>query len=54
MNYEDEDEKPRPEYASLSTEKKRNPVTGIEEAYFPTSLRIKRMITGFMCILLMV
>ena len=54
MNYEDEDEKPRPEYVSLAPDRKLNKITGIEEPHFSRKMRIKRMMTGVMCIILMV
>jgi len=47
-------ERPRPEYAARCETMEVNPVTGIEEPYFPQQLRMPRLISGYAVIILMV
>ncbi|XP_075425668.1 anoctamin-7 isoform X2 [Ascaphus truei] len=48
------EEHPRPEFTVLAPLTIQNPITGIEEPYFPESRRLRRMLTGSMAILLMI
>lgn len=54
MDYEDEEERPRPEYAALCPTYEKNPVTGVLEPYFPDRKRLPRILTGIACIIIMV
>lgn len=49
-----EEERPRPEYAALAPEMEKNPVTGVIEPHFPKPRRLRRMLTGFTILLIMV
>ncbi|VEL35421.1 unnamed protein product [Protopolystoma xenopodis] len=53
LDYENEEERPRPQYAALCSTYAKNPVTGLMEPYFPQKYRIPRLITGIGCILIM-
>lgn len=53
-NFEETDERPRPEYCALAPMTIRNPVTGAEEPYFPESTRFRRILTGCMAIVIMI
>uniref|UniRef100_A0A1I8FRU3 Anoctamin n=1 Tax=Macrostomum lignano TaxID=282301 RepID=A0A1I8FRU3_9PLAT len=53
MDFEEDEERPRPEYSALCSSYERNPVTGNLEPHFPNSLRIPRIITGITCIIIM-
>ncbi|KAJ1089456.1 hypothetical protein NDU88_002607 [Pleurodeles waltl] len=48
------EERPRPEFAATAPTTIKNPVTGVEEPYFPKKSRINRIITGSMALILMV
>ncbi|KAM7412383.1 hypothetical protein PAMA_019990 [Pampus argenteus] len=52
--FEDSEERPRPEFTAMAPMTMRNPVTGIEEPYFPENKRINRTLTGCMVIIIMV
>lgn len=54
LEFEEEEERPRPEFAARCTEMEKNPVTGVLEPYFPQRSRLKRMLSGAMVILVMV
>jgi anoctamin-7 len=54
MGFQDEEERPRPEFAARAPFLERNPVTGIREPSFPSSLRNKRVAAGIGIIFLMV
>ncbi|RWS10233.1 anoctamin-7-like protein [Dinothrombium tinctorium] len=54
MDYEEEEEKPRPEFAARAPLIERNPVTGLKEPSFPEGTRFRRMVAGLGAILLMV
>ncbi|KAK5928836.1 hypothetical protein CgunFtcFv8_010120 [Champsocephalus gunnari] len=52
--FQDIEERPRPEFTAMAPMTIRNPVTGAEEPYFPENERINRTLTGFMAIIIMV
>uniref|UniRef100_A0A8C2GA40 Anoctamin n=1 Tax=Cyprinus carpio TaxID=7962 RepID=A0A8C2GA40_CYPCA len=52
--FEEIEERPRPEFTALAPMTVRNPVTGAEEPYFPETQRLSRTITGNMVIILMI
>ncbi|KAK1900613.1 Anoctamin-7 [Dissostichus eleginoides] len=52
--FQDIEERPRPEFTAMAPMTIRNPVTGAEEPYFPENKRINRTLTGFMAIIIMV
>uniref|UniRef100_A0A4X2L7R0 Anoctamin n=1 Tax=Vombatus ursinus TaxID=29139 RepID=A0A4X2L7R0_VOMUR len=53
-DFQEEEERPRPEFAAMAPQMAQNPVTGLKEPYFPTRARLSRMVTGSMAILIMV
>ncbi|XP_048470847.1 anoctamin-7 [Rhincodon typus] len=53
VNFEEEEERPRPEFAARAPMMEQNPVTGIKEPYFPEKDRLSRIITGSMVIIIM-
>ncbi|XP_063762625.1 anoctamin-7 [Eleginops maclovinus] len=52
--FQDIEERPRPEFTAMAPMTIRNPVTGIEEPHFPANKRINRTLTGCMAIIVMV
>ncbi|XP_051963446.1 anoctamin-7-like [Xyrauchen texanus] len=52
--FEEIEERPRPEFTALAPMTIRNPVTGAEEPYFPESQRMSRTLAGNMVIILMI
>uniref|UniRef100_A0A672LQ57 Anoctamin n=1 Tax=Sinocyclocheilus grahami TaxID=75366 RepID=A0A672LQ57_SINGR len=52
--FEEIEERPRPEFTALAPMTVRNPVTGAEEPYFPKTQRLSRILTGNMVIILMI
>ncbi|XP_056330037.1 anoctamin-7 [Danio aesculapii] len=52
--FEEIEERPRPEFTALAPMTVRNPVTGAEEPYFPETRRLSRTLTGNMVIILMI
>ncbi|XP_036393347.1 anoctamin-7 [Megalops cyprinoides] len=52
--FEEVEERPRPEFTAMAPMTLRNPVTGAEEPYFPESKRFNRTITGCMVIIIMI
>ena len=54
LGYEDEEERPRPEFAAKAPAFEKNPVTGVMEPSFPASQRIPRLLTSISAILIMV
>ncbi|KAG9348203.1 hypothetical protein JZ751_001938 [Albula glossodonta] len=52
--FEEIEERPRPEFTAMAPMTVRNPVTGAEEPYFPESSRFKRTMTGCMVIIVMI
>ncbi|XP_064459416.1 anoctamin-7-like isoform X1 [Ornithodoros turicata] len=53
MDFEEEEERPRPEFAAKATRIERNPITGVKEPSFPARIRKKRIAAGFAVLLLM-
>ncbi|KAK3743463.1 hypothetical protein RRG08_011307 [Elysia crispata] len=53
-NFEEEEERPRPEYAAKAPEIKENPITGINEPYFDPKDRLPRILSGIAAIILMI
>ncbi|XP_037831804.1 anoctamin-7 isoform X2 [Kryptolebias marmoratus] len=53
-DFQDIEERPRPEFTAMAPMTMRNPVTGSEEPYFPEKKRFNRTITGCMVIIIMV
>nr|CAD7443593.1 unnamed protein product [Timema bartmani] len=53
MGFQEEEERPRPEFAAKAPFLERNPVTGVREPSFPSSLRHKRVAAGIGIIFLM-
>uniref|UniRef100_A0A1I8HU17 Anoctamin n=1 Tax=Macrostomum lignano TaxID=282301 RepID=A0A1I8HU17_9PLAT len=53
-DFEEQQERPRPEFAAQCTAYKTNPVTGQVEPHFPDKQRIPRLITGIASIAVMV
>ncbi|XP_035535557.1 anoctamin-7 [Morone saxatilis] len=52
--FEDIEERPRPEFTAMAPMTMRNPVTGAEEPYFPENKRLNRTLTGCMVIIIMI
>ncbi|XP_074072956.1 anoctamin-7-like [Macrotis lagotis] len=52
-DFQEEEERPRPEFAAMAPQMAQNPVTGLKEPYFPPRARFSRMVTGSMAILVM-
>uniref|UniRef100_A0AAQ6AMD0 Anoctamin n=1 Tax=Amphiprion ocellaris TaxID=80972 RepID=A0AAQ6AMD0_AMPOC len=53
-DFEDTEERPRPEFTAMAPMTVRNPVTGAEEPYFPEQKRLNRTLTSCMVIIIMV
>ncbi|XP_045701803.1 anoctamin-7 isoform X3 [Phyllostomus hastatus] len=53
-DYEDIEERPRPQFAALAPATALNPVTGVEEPYFPRRSRVRRVLAGSVLVLMMV
>ena len=51
---QDDEEKPRPEFAAKAPYTEKNPITGVREPYFPKSARLRRIAAGSGLIILMV
>ncbi|XP_063771881.1 anoctamin-7 isoform X2 [Pseudophryne corroboree] len=54
FEFQDIEEIPRPEFSALAPLIARNPITGMLEPYFPNDKRLRRVLTGFMVIILMI
>lgn len=54
LDYAPAQERPRPEFTAMAPMTLRNPVTGLEEPYFPEKKRMNRTLTGCMAIIIMV
>ncbi|XP_030236706.1 anoctamin-7 isoform X5 [Gadus morhua] len=52
--YQEMEERPRPEFTAMAPMTTRNPVTGAEEPYFPETQRLRRILTGGTVIVVMV
>uniref|UniRef100_A0A8C5S969 Anoctamin n=1 Tax=Laticauda laticaudata TaxID=8630 RepID=A0A8C5S969_LATLA len=53
-DFEDIEERPRPQFAALAPMTTINPITGEEEPYFPKRTRFNRIMTGSMVIIIMI
>ncbi|KAM6977247.1 anoctamin-7 [Aplochiton taeniatus] len=53
MDFHEEEERPRPEFAAMAPAMEQHPVTGVREPYFPKNTRLSRMLTGSMVIIVM-
>ncbi|XP_064143448.1 anoctamin-7 [Loxodonta africana] len=53
-DYEDMEERPRPQFAAAAPTTSVNPITGEEEPYFPAGSRASRMLAGSVVVLMMV
>ncbi|XP_022672053.1 anoctamin-7-like isoform X3 [Varroa destructor] len=53
LNYVEDEEPPRPEFAIHAYAEKRNPVTRQLEPSFPSDIRKRRMVTGYVILLFM-
>ncbi|KAH9514072.1 Anoctamin-7 [Bulinus truncatus] len=54
LDFEEEEERPRPDYAARAPDLKENPITGINEPYFDPSKRIPRILSGIAAIVIMI
>ena len=54
FEYNDSDERPRPEYVNLAPNRARNPITDLLEPYFPSKERTRRIIASFTFLIIMV
>ncbi|XP_074654198.1 anoctamin-7-like [Tubulanus polymorphus] len=52
-DFEEDEERPRPEYAALAPTYEKNPITGILEPHFPERDRLPRILSGIACIVIM-
>ncbi|XP_006875294.1 PREDICTED: anoctamin-7 [Chrysochloris asiatica] len=53
-DYEDIEERPRPQFAAAAPKTALNPITGEDEPYFPEKSRARRMLAGSVVVLMMV
>ncbi|KYO24816.1 anoctamin-7 [Alligator mississippiensis] len=53
-DFEDIEERPRPEFVAMAPMTMRNPITGVEEPYFPKRNQIHRILAGSMVIIMMI
>ncbi|XP_069138555.1 anoctamin-7-like isoform X2 [Argopecten irradians] len=53
MDFEEEEERPRPEYTAKATTYEKNPITGVKEPHFPQRDRIPRILSGIAAIVIM-
>uniref|UniRef100_A0A8C3SPD3 Anoctamin n=1 Tax=Chelydra serpentina TaxID=8475 RepID=A0A8C3SPD3_CHESE len=51
LDFQEEEERPRPEFAAMAPQMEQNPITGVKEPHFPKQDRLSRMLTGSMAIL---
>ncbi|XP_003740347.1 anoctamin-7 [Galendromus occidentalis] len=54
MDYEEEEEQPRPEFTAKAYCEARNPVTGLREPSFPNWIRTQRIVAGIAILILMI
>ena len=54
MGFQEEEERPRPDFAAKAPYLEKNPITGVREPAFPANKRYKRIAAGTGLILLMV
>ncbi|XP_071532826.1 anoctamin-7-like isoform X2 [Panulirus ornatus] len=53
LDFQEEEERPRPEFAAKAPCQERNPITGVREPSFPKSIRTKRIMAGVGLIFIM-
>uniref|UniRef100_A0A8C3XK52 Anoctamin n=1 Tax=Chelydra serpentina TaxID=8475 RepID=A0A8C3XK52_CHESE len=53
-DFEDIEERPRPQFTTMAPMMMENPITGAEEPYFPKRNRVKRVMAGLMIIIMMI
>uniref|UniRef100_A0A8C4VRW3 Anoctamin n=1 Tax=Gopherus evgoodei TaxID=1825980 RepID=A0A8C4VRW3_9SAUR len=53
-DFEDIEERPRPQFTAMAPMTMENPITGAEEPYFPKRNRVKRVTAGLMVIIMMI
>ncbi|XP_063869626.1 anoctamin-7-like isoform X3 [Scylla paramamosain] len=53
LDFQEEEERPRPEFAAKAPCRERNPITGVREPSFPKSIRTKRIMAGVGLIFIM-
>ncbi|XP_041480782.1 anoctamin-7-like isoform X2 [Lytechinus variegatus] len=53
-NFEEEEERPRPQFAAQAPAMEENPITGVMEPYFPEDIKKRRWLTGIFVIVGMV
>uniref|UniRef100_A0A8C5WT35 Anoctamin n=1 Tax=Laticauda laticaudata TaxID=8630 RepID=A0A8C5WT35_LATLA len=53
MDFQEEEERPRPEFAAMAPCLEQNPITGLKEPHFPKHDRLSRILTGSMAIVIM-
>ncbi|KAG2459516.1 ANO7 protein, partial [Polypterus senegalus] len=53
MDFQENEERPRPEFVAMAPGMEQNPVTGAMEPYFPEKTRQSRILTGSMVIIFM-
>ncbi|KAJ8319968.1 hypothetical protein KUTeg_001555 [Tegillarca granosa] len=53
LDFEEEEERPRPEYAAKAPTYEKNPITGVREPHFPKRARIPRILSGIAVIIIM-
>ncbi|XP_074860238.1 anoctamin-7 isoform X2 [Carettochelys insculpta] len=53
-DFEDIEERPRPQFAATAPTTMENPITGVEEPYFPKRNRANRVMAGSMVIIMMI
>jgi len=54
LGFQEEDERPRPEFAANAPYLEKNPITGVREPSFPKEVRLRRIAAGSGLILLMI
>ncbi|XP_042146246.1 anoctamin-7 [Ixodes scapularis] len=54
MDFEEEEERPRPEFAAKAQHVERNPITGVKEPSFPAHIRKQRIAAGVAVLMLMI
>uniref|UniRef100_A0A8C8VLZ7 Anoctamin n=1 Tax=Pelusios castaneus TaxID=367368 RepID=A0A8C8VLZ7_9SAUR len=53
-DFEDIEERPRPQFTAMAPMTMENPITGVEEPYFPQRNRVNRVMAGSMAIIMMI
>ncbi|KAL8574872.1 hypothetical protein ACOMHN_044894 [Nucella lapillus] len=54
LGFEEEEERPRPEYAARAPTFKENPITGVKEPFFDPQDRLPRILSGMAAIIVMI